>query len=38
MRHLGTTDTRAKLGVCAQAGLLSLGKDALLPQLGKGRE
>ena len=34
MRNLDITDTRAKLGIYAQSGLLSLGKGSMLPQLG----
>lgn len=35
MRNLDIVDTRDKLGVYSQAGLLLSGKDALLPQLNK---
>ncbi len=35
MRNLDITDTRAKLGIYAQAGLLSLGKDGDFLKLGR---
>lgn len=35
MRNLDIIDTRAKLGIYAQTGLLSLGKNSALPQLGE---
>lgn len=35
MRNLDIVDTRNKLGVYSQAGLLVAGKDSVLPQLGK---
>ncbi|MEZ0309281.1 MAG: argininosuccinate synthase, partial [Ramlibacter sp.] len=35
MRNLDIVDTRAKLGIYTSAGLLSLGGDAALPQLGQ---
>lgn len=35
MRNLDIVDTRDKLAVYAQSGLLSLGQDSVLPQLGK---
>jgi argininosuccinate synthase len=35
MRNLDITDTREKLGIYANAGLLESGGDAALPQLGK---
>ncbi|WP_037585751.1 argininosuccinate synthase [Stenoxybacter acetivorans] len=34
MRNLDISDTRAKLNVYAKTGLLSLGSDSVLPQLG----
>ncbi|KLR76098.1 hypothetical protein M717_11760 [Neisseria gonorrhoeae SK33414] len=34
MRNLDITDTRAKLGIYSQSGLLALGKGSVLPQLG----
>jgi len=34
MRNLDITDTRAKLGIYSQSGLLSLGEGSVLPQLG----
>ena len=34
MRNLDITDTRAKLGIYSQSGLLSLGERSVLPQLG----
>ena len=34
MRNLDIVDTRAKLGIYADAGLLSLGQGSALPQLG----
>jgi argininosuccinate synthase len=37
MRNLDITDTRAKLGIYAQAGLLALGKDGDFLKLGGGR-
>lgn len=36
MRNLDITDTRAKLGIYADSGLLSLGEGAVLPKLGSG--
>ena len=33
MRNLDITDTRAKLGIYSQSGLLSLGEGSVLPQL-----
>ena len=36
MRNLDITDTRAKLGIYAQSGLLSLGKDGEFLKLGGG--
>jgi len=38
MRNLDITDTRAKLGIYSQSGLLSLGKGSVLPQLGNGNK
>ena len=38
MRNLDIADTRAKLGIYARAGLLSLGGAAALPQLGRRDE
>ena len=35
MRNLDVSDTRGKLGIYAQTGLLSAIKDSILPQLGK---
>ena len=35
MRNLDVSDTRGKLGIYAQTGLLSAVKDSVLPQLGK---
>ena len=35
MRNLDVSDTRDKLGIYAQTGLLSAIKDSVLPQLGK---
>ena len=35
MRNLDISDTRGKLGIYAQTGLLSAIKDSVLPQLGK---
>ncbi|MGV6989052.1 argininosuccinate synthase [Testudinibacter sp. P80/BLE/0925] len=35
MRNLDIVDTRAKLGIYTQSGLLIAGKDSVLPQLGK---
>jgi len=35
MRNLDVSDTRSKLGIYAQTGLLSAIKDSVLPQLGK---
>ncbi|WP_274584855.1 argininosuccinate synthase [Neisseria leonii] len=35
MRNLDITDTRAKLGIYSQTGLLQLGEGSVLPQLGK---
>ena len=37
MRNLDITDTRAKLGIYADSGLLSLGEGSVLPKLGKGK-
>ena len=34
MRNLDVADTRGKLGIYAQTGLLVVGKDSVLPQLG----
>jgi argininosuccinate synthase len=34
MRNLDITDTRGKLAVYAQTGLLQLGTGSMLPQLG----
>ncbi|MGP1516380.1 MAG: argininosuccinate synthase [Ottowia sp.] len=34
MRNLDITDTRSKLGIYAQTGLLHLGAESVLPQLG----
>jgi argininosuccinate synthase len=34
MRNLDITDTRAKLGIYARSGLLSLGGEAALAQIG----
>jgi argininosuccinate synthase len=34
MRNLDITDTRGKLGIYAQSGLLQLGEGAALMQLG----
>ncbi|HGG9591316.1 TPA: argininosuccinate synthase [Neisseria meningitidis] len=34
MRNLDITDTRAKLGIYSQSGLLALGEGSVLPQLG----
>lgn len=34
MRNLNITDTRAKLGIYLQSGLLSPGEDSVLSQLG----
>lgn len=34
MRNLDVTDTRNKLGIYSEAGLLTAGKDAVVPQLG----
>ncbi|MGN6905409.1 argininosuccinate synthase, partial [Neisseria sp. P0015.S010] len=34
MRNLDITDTRTKLGIYSQSGLLSLGEGSVLPQLG----
>ena len=38
MRNLDIVDTRAKLGIYADAGLLSLGQGSALPQLGNKKE
>ena len=38
MRNLDITDTRAKLGIYSQSGLLSLGEGSVLPQLGNGNK
>ncbi|WP_176552303.1 argininosuccinate synthase [Testudinibacter sp. TR-2022] len=35
MRNLDIVDTRAKLGIYTESGLLIAGKDSVLPQLGK---
>ena len=35
MRNLDIDDTRQKLGIYTQTGLLLSGKDSVLPQLGK---
>ena len=35
MRNLDIVDTRNKLGIYTQTGLLIGGKDTVLPQLGK---
>jgi len=35
MRNLDVADTRGKLGIYAETGLLLTGKDSVLPQLGK---
>ena len=35
MRNLDIVDTRAKLGIYTETGLLTAGKDSVLPQLGK---
>ncbi|MFC2552585.1 Argininosuccinate synthase [Stutzerimonas stutzeri] len=35
MRNLDVADTRGKLGIYAETGLLLAGKDSVLPQLGK---
>ena len=35
MRNLDITDTRGKLGIYAQTGLLHLGAESVLPQLGR---
>ncbi|TNG96180.1 argininosuccinate synthase [Pasteurellaceae bacterium USgator11] len=35
MRNLDIIDTRAKLGIYTESGLLIAGKDSVLPQLGK---
>ncbi len=35
MRNLDIVDTRAKLGIYSQSGLLTLGEGSVLPQLGK---
>ncbi len=35
MRNLDVADTRGKLGIYAETGLLLVGKDSVLPQLGK---
>ena len=37
MRNLDVADTRGKLGIYAETGLLLAGKDSVLPQLGKNR-
>jgi argininosuccinate synthase len=36
MRNLDIVDTRAKLGIYSDAGLLQLGEGSALPQLGQG--
>ncbi len=38
MRNLDIIDTRAKLSLYAKTGLLSLGEDSVLPQLGNKEE
>ncbi len=38
MRNLDITDTRAKLLTYVQTGLLTLGKDSEMPQLGSGKD
>ncbi|OSI13347.1 argininosuccinate synthase [Neisseria canis] len=38
MRNLDITDTRGKLGVYSQSGLLSLGEGSVLPQLGHDKK
>ncbi len=38
MRNLDITDTRAKLGLYSQTGLLSLGEGSVLPQLGNNEK
>ena len=38
MRNLDIVDTRGKLGLYAQTGLLSLGEGSVLPQLGNQQE
>jgi hypothetical protein len=35
MRNLDVADTRGKLSIYSQVGLLTAGKDSVLPQLGK---
>ena len=35
MRNLDIVDTRAKLGIYSEVGLLSLGEGAALPKLGE---
>ena len=35
MRNLDIVDTRQKLGIYTQTGLLLSGQDSVLPQLGK---
>ena len=35
MRNLDVADTRGKLSIYSQVGLLAVGKDSVLPQLGK---
>jgi len=35
MRNLDVADTRGKLSIYSQVGLLTTGKDSVLPQLGK---
>lgn len=37
MRNLDITDTRAKLGIYADSGLLLLGEGSVLPKLGSGK-
>ena len=34
-RNLDVADTRGKLSIYSQVGLLTAGKDSVLPQLGK---
>ena len=35
MRNLDIVDTRTKLGIYSQSGLLQLGEGSVLPQLGE---
>ena len=37
MRNLDITDTRGKLGIYAQTGLLQLGEGSVLPQIGHAK-